>query len=514
MSRNQIEMIAIEKLEHHPDNPRKDLGDLSELTESIRANGILQNLTVVFEPGHNMTPEEWQTCAHEYETGKATEELRRRMNEKKIPDRYLVVIGNRRMEAAKAAGLVELPCVISDMDHRTQVATMLMENMQRTDLTPYEQAEGFQMMMDLGFKEKEIGEKTGFSTKTVKDRLKLAKLNKKEFTKAIERGANLIDMIEVTKLESKTAQNEVLAAAGTENFRQRMQSALRDQEFEKAKKRLVPVLKEAGVEEIPQTERYNGKWENMYNVTFDMKKSEDELRKHLKKIMSKPDLQYRYEMDNYYSGAKISFYHSKEKPGPMSDEQKTERQKALARGKRLRKVKGFWAQAYDLRLDFVKNYTVANGQSASMIGKILIRYALNGKPDWQGKIEDSHKWKDAYLRAAFDLPEKPVELPNEDPETASWKKNYRTIWDQVEGKSVPVVRLMIAWALGGGVFWPDDPEHGMYKFEDGTYQKNSGCVNDLDRVYEFLVEIGYQLSDMEKQLLDGSHPCYQEGAGL
>ena len=92
---NEIMMIPIGDLAHHPENPRKDLGDLEELTASIKANGILQNLTVV----------------PDIETKK-----------------YLVVIGNRRFEAAKAAGLVELPCVISDMDHKTQVATMLDRN--------------------------------------------------------------------------------------------------------------------------------------------------------------------------------------------------------------------------------------------------------------------------------------------------------------------------------------------------------------------------------------------------
>ena len=133
---NEIVMIPIEKLHHHPENPRKDLGDLTELTESIRKNGVMQNLTVV--------PEMMDGTI---DTG-----------------RYLVVIGNRRLEAAKAAGLTELPCVISDMDHKTQISTMLEENMQRQDLTVYEQAQGFQMMMDLGFTEKEISQKTGFSS--------------------------------------------------------------------------------------------------------------------------------------------------------------------------------------------------------------------------------------------------------------------------------------------------------------------------------------------------------------
>ena len=73
---NEIVMIPGAQLEHHPENPRKDLGDLEELTASIRANGVLQNLTVVADL-------------------KAA--------------KYLVVIGNRRFEAAKAAVLIELP---------------------------------------------------------------------------------------------------------------------------------------------------------------------------------------------------------------------------------------------------------------------------------------------------------------------------------------------------------------------------------------------------------------------
>ena len=81
-----------------------DLGDLTELAESIRVNGVLQNLTVVPADG-------------------------------KAPGKYYVVIGNRRLEASMIAGVMELPCVVSDMDQKTQVATMLEENMQSADLT-------------------------------------------------------------------------------------------------------------------------------------------------------------------------------------------------------------------------------------------------------------------------------------------------------------------------------------------------------------------------------------------
>lgn len=127
---HNIMMIPIDALEHHPDNPRKDLGDLKELIASIKESGVMQNLTVVPNPNNDET--------------------------------WYVVIGNRRMEACKAAGLKELPCIISDMDHKTQVATMMAENMQRVDLTLTEQAGGVQMMMDLGMDVGEISKRTVF----------------------------------------------------------------------------------------------------------------------------------------------------------------------------------------------------------------------------------------------------------------------------------------------------------------------------------------------------------------
>lgn len=473
---NDIKMIPIGDLEHHPENPRKDLGDLEELTASVKANGILQNLTVV---------PDLQKC------------------------KYLVVIGNRRFEAAKAAGLVELPCVISDMDHKAQVATMLEENMQRQDLTVYEQAEGFQMMMDLGYTEKEIGEKTGFSSKTVKDRLKLTKLNKKGFAEAVSQGATIMDLVEITKLDKKADQNELLKVAGTANFRQRLMDKIKSQEFEKNRARLEPVVKEY-MKEVPSDERYSAKWITLYNDDFKMTGSEEDLRKHIEKVMKKEkDVPFVYEINMYRDGGSIQFRHGKPKK-EMTEGEKSERQKAMIRNRHIREVKGYWAQAYELRKEFVKNYTVAKGQSASTIGKIIVKYALDSAPYWNGTLSDNHKWDDAYIRDVLGLPDKPIENPNQDPDTPSYRRKYLTIWNQVDGKSdIPIVRVIIGWAIGGGVFWPDAPEHGLWKWDDGTYDKNSNNDNGVTNLYEFLMEIGYQLSDMEKQLLDGTHECYQ-----
>lgn len=142
-----VTMIPVARLHPHPDNPRKDLGDITELTASIKANGVLQNLTVVPRANPDVNYEE--LCRQYY--ADPTEENRTKLNQFRNTDGYTVIIGHRRLAAAKAAGLMELPCiVVEDMTLEEQISTMMTENMQRSDLTVYEEAEGFQMMMDFG----------------------------------------------------------------------------------------------------------------------------------------------------------------------------------------------------------------------------------------------------------------------------------------------------------------------------------------------------------------------------
>lgn len=83
----------------------------------------------------------------------------------------LVISSHRRTEAAKMAGVKTLPCVIVEMSDQEQLETMLLENMQRADLSIVEQAQGFQMMLDLGSDINTISEKTGFSKTTVRHRI-------------------------------------------------------------------------------------------------------------------------------------------------------------------------------------------------------------------------------------------------------------------------------------------------------------------------------------------------------
>lgn len=182
------------------------MGDLRELVASIKESGVMQNLTVV-------------PC------GDGTEG-------------YWVVIGNRRMEASKAAGLKELPCIISDMDHKTQLATMMMENMQRVDLTLIEQAQGVQMMLDLGMEEAEISRKTGLRKDTIKRRQVINRFDPQLAGAAIMRGGSIQDFLDLEKVEDEDRRTKLLQQMGTADFRRSLAWALEEQKQARLKDEL------------------------------------------------------------------------------------------------------------------------------------------------------------------------------------------------------------------------------------------------------------------------------------
>ena len=221
--------LPVDRLYPHPDNPRKDLGDLSELADSIKANGIFQNLTVV--AGRRVTQDEFiQMAKLEGVTREvAIAQYKDDPSVGDISDGYTVVIGHRRLAAAKLAGLTEVPCVIAEMEQREQVQTMLLENMQRSDLTVYEQAQGFQMMLDLGATVEEIAQKSGFSGTTIRRRVKLLDLDPKEFKNSAERGATLFDYMELDKINDQKEKNKLLKVIGTPDFKAKLEKALNDQ---------------------------------------------------------------------------------------------------------------------------------------------------------------------------------------------------------------------------------------------------------------------------------------------
>lgn len=232
---SKIVMINMLNLSHHPENPRKNIGDITELTESIKKNGIMQNLTVI--PA--APKEKGYYCDDEVE------------QYEKDPNKhmYRVIIGNRRMEAAKAAGVKELPCrIVTRIPFKTQLGIMLEENMQRTDLTIREQAEGFQLMLDLGETIETIEKKTGFGETTIRHRLNIAKLNGKELDKKEkEFQISLKDLYALEQIKNIKTRNKVLSeAVSSENLTRKIEVAVTEEKRAENKKAWVEIFKARG----------------------------------------------------------------------------------------------------------------------------------------------------------------------------------------------------------------------------------------------------------------------------
>src|SRR5579864_4946792 len=108
-------MVPVDKIRPNPDQPRKFLGDLRELTDSIKEKGVLEPLLVRFVPRD---------------------------------DCYYIISGERRYHASRSAGLREVPCIEKIADDAETLELALIENLQRKDLTPFEEADGLQRLAD------------------------------------------------------------------------------------------------------------------------------------------------------------------------------------------------------------------------------------------------------------------------------------------------------------------------------------------------------------------------------
>ncbi|TGQ35019.1 MULTISPECIES: ParB/RepB/Spo0J family partition protein [unclassified Mesorhizobium] len=139
--------VPIEFLSPNPKNPRRHFGDadLTDLAQSIREHGVVQ--PVVARPSP------------------------------KLPGRYEIIAGERRWRAAQRAGLTEIPIIVRDVNDRTALELAIIENVQRTDLNPVEEALGYQQLIDEhGYTQADLGQVIGKSRSHVANTLRLLKL--------------------------------------------------------------------------------------------------------------------------------------------------------------------------------------------------------------------------------------------------------------------------------------------------------------------------------------------------
>ena len=311
--------VDIDLLMHHPANPRKDLGDLTELTDSIKAQGIMQNLTVI--PTHYYA-DHWDR-SREGELLRIVERFKN--GEKLTRDSKLyfyVLIGNRRFEAAKAAGLEKVPCrIVTGLSKDEQVSIMLLENIQRNDLTITEQAQGFQMMIDLGDSVDGIVKKTGFSQATVYHRLNIAKLDQDIVEEKLEnKQINITELMELEKIPDVEKRNEILKKRS--NIHWAVEEELRKIEKEEKKQKLLSIIRKDFIIDLPpENERlYQKPWVRVCNISLN---EEPDLSQ-----LPKEELVYDVGWDY------ITIYYKSDEVEPEETEEEDEEQKEQARKKK------------------------------------------------------------------------------------------------------------------------------------------------------------------------------------
>ena len=443
-----IVMLKRSQLHPHPDNPRKDLGDLEELKASIREHGIMQNLTVV-PVDDNL-------------------------------EDFRILIGHRRFAASEGI-LFELPCVIAEgLSDREQVGIMLCENMQRSDLTFLEQAHGFQMMMDLGETIETISDKTGFSEATVKHRLEIAKLKKKSIDTAMESFQPTIsDYIELEKVKDIKERSKILEESdSSSDLRYSVEAYVDEQNRKKNSKKYLELINSLGWKETKEYfdfNRVDGKFKEVKGLArIDLEKDYDDSA--IQAFAPRNTEPIFYRCDGYY----ITF--AVKNPQNKAEKKKKTKQELLEEARK-------------------KNTAILNDTRTV----ICDRYYefINEIDDVKEFKELSDKQRIKFMERLFEVL---VDLESylstfEHTYNIRSKNDLKDLKTDYEGMPDALQRLMIhVWAVLAS-------SHSN-NFVEWNFTKNMKVLKGHQQLYSTLYFFGFRLNDEYKAIIEGKSDLY------
>lgn len=441
--------MPIEYLVPHPQNPRKDLGNLEELTASIKENGIYQNLTVI--PINEEAPDE--------------------------EPKYMVVIGHRRLEAAKRAGLQEVPCaIVRGLTETQQLQIMLLENMQRSDLTVYEQAQGFQQLLDFGMDIEDISQQSGFSKRTIRRRLEIAKLDQNKLKKlSSTRQLSLKEFDELAKIKNMEARNEAMEKIGTNDFALAVTRAMDKEKLADAMPVFLADMERLGIKKFPDSAN---KYSSRYRRVGSLDLYEYEVTKD--KIPKKTEGLY-YEASYPRN---VEFYVKETKKAKIIKKSAKELEKEKRIKEAWFKVDAMAATHYELRKAFVENLRgTAKQREAVYMGAYSLIVLRSIAYMSCGDISKEAGVDNKYFDPRRD--EKAVKLAYES-------------YDNIQ-KCIEVIYKLFNdnekefYANGYRAGYPE------YKFNPR-----------LEAMYHWLTKLGYQMSSEEKLIAAGTHEIFQQ----
>lgn len=444
--------MPVECLVPHPQNPRKDLGNLEELTASIKENGIYQNLTVI--PVNEAVPGE--------------------------EPKYMVVIGHRRLEAAKRAGLQEVPCaIVRGLTETQQLQIMLLENMQRSDLTIYEQAQGFQQLLDFGMDIEDISQQSGFSKRTIRRRLEIAKLDQNKLKElSSTRQLSLKEFDELAKIKNMEARNEVMEKIGTNDFALAVKRAMDKEKLADAMPVFLADMERLGIKKFPDNAN---KYSSRYRRVGSLDLYEYEVTK--EKMPKKTERLY-YEASYPRN---VEFYVKETKKNKAREKSA----KDIEKEKRIKeawfKMDAMAATHHELRKTFMENFKATAKQHELVLMGAYSVAILQGV---------------AYMRLGNVNEEAGI-----DSKFFDSKRDEKAIKLAFDGYSDIQQCAKVIYKLFG------DNEKELYtnnsRFGYPTYKINPR----LEALYHWLVALGYQMSSEEKLLATGQHEVFQQIKG-
>ena len=171
--------VPIEEIDTNPDQPRSDVGDLTDLVRSIQSKGILEPLLV--RPGAD---------------GRST-----------------IIAGERRFRAALKAGLTEVPCIEFEVSDPEMMELALIENLHRKDLHPFEEAEGYAALTrQPGYTQQKVADAVGKSRVSITEALSLLEIPEelRERCRRADIEARSV-LLEIAKLTDREAMEEAIA---------------------------------------------------------------------------------------------------------------------------------------------------------------------------------------------------------------------------------------------------------------------------------------------------------------
>jgi ParB family chromosome partitioning protein len=443
------------------------VGDVKDLADSIQAQGIKQNLLVV--------PQEQE-------------------------GEYTVIIGHRRLAAAKLAGVTEVPCKIERLDARQQLELMIVENSQRSDLRPIEEADAYQGLLDLGATRKDIAEKTGRSRAYVGERLRISKLPGEVRGMAADFAQlSLLELSALAEFEDdRDVQVRLAQVAGTGNWDWELKQARRRRDEAKWAADAKTEIHRLGLAYLPEKLKPKNSWTDPKGYEraerFDLR--DGTFKAQWKKWSATCE---GVDKALITLSDEVSVYLPKTKHEESAAEKKLRLQEAKKRQKK-RDAQQLDSDLRDLRIAWLHSHLpfLPKEANTGLILELALADLMNGT-DWGvGALRGDSNWDDLLIASYNRMASKPLPVTQKDTKAGVYhlfeKTNILELKARQRSRPIHELLLLLLARREASIDWQTWLEPNDYGKE--RRQRAS-------RYYTLLVEAGYEQCDAEKKALAG-----------